>query len=309
MRIELPILDGIASICIGLILATVAVILAAETKSLLIGEPALPEVAQTILAAAGREPMIRSVNGVTTTQLGPNEVIASLNVGGCNAGACHGTPSGKGGFKLSLRGYDPSADFVQLTRDVLGRRTDSLDPEASLVMQKALGKIPHEGGQRFKADSIPAHMMRTWLNEGLRDDPADLPWKQNQVRADRIKEGWTGGKPDTAAAAELLATLRKGTSDEACEQVVELLNREVSPQSVWDALFADAGELLLRQPGIVSLHAVTSTNALHYGFQASGDDRTRRLLMLQNAAFLTMFRAAMDGRAERRALCRDRLSA
>ena len=50
--------------------------------------------------------------------------------------------------------------------------------------------------------------------------------------------------------------------------------------------------------GIVSLHAVTSTNALHYAFQASGDDRTRRLLLLQNAAFLPMFRAAMDGRGK-----------
>jgi hypothetical protein len=41
---------------------------------------------------------------------------------------------------------------------------------------------------------------------------------------------------------------------------------------------------------------VTSTNALHFAYQASGDDLTRRLLMLQNAAFLTMFRGAMDGR-------------
>ena len=56
--------------------------------------------------------------------------------------------------------------------------------------------------------------------------------------------------------------------------------------------------LLLRQPGIVALHAVTSTNALHYAYQASGDDRTRRLLMLQNAAFLTLFREAMGGRGK-----------
>src|SRR5262249_49141427 len=44
-----------------------------------------------------------------------NEFIAALNVGGCNAGACHGTPSGKGGFRLSLRGYDPPADYLTLT--------------------------------------------------------------------------------------------------------------------------------------------------------------------------------------------------
>src|SRR5262249_12604151 len=67
-----------------------------------------------------------------------HDMIAALNVGGCNAGACHGTPSGKNGFKLSLRGYDPPADYVQLTRDMLGRRTDRLDPEASLIRQKSL---------------------------------------------------------------------------------------------------------------------------------------------------------------------------
>ena len=72
----------------------------------------------------------------------------------------------------------------------------------------------------------------------------------------------------------------------------------VAPQSIWDALFTGAGELLLRQPGIVSLHAATSTNALHHAYQASGDDRTRRLLMLQNAAFLPMFRGAMGGRGK-----------
>ncbi|HZW32500.1 MAG TPA: twin-arginine translocation signal domain-containing protein [Isosphaeraceae bacterium] len=133
-------------------------------------------------------------------------------------------------------------------------------------------------------------------NPAQRDDPADRSWRHNQSRAARIKEGWYAGKPDSAASADLLTTLRKGSEDDACEQVVELLNRGVAPQSIWDALFDGAGELLLRQPGIVSLHAVTSTNALHYAYQASGDDLTRRLLMLQNAAFLTLFRGALGGR-------------
>jgi hypothetical protein len=135
-------------------------------------------------------------------------------------------------------------------------------------------------------------------NPAHRDDPADLPWKRNQERADRIKEDWTRGKPDASASADLLSTLHKGSADDACDQVVELLNRGVCPQSVWDACFAGAGELLLRQPGIVSLHAVTSTNALHFAFKASGDDRTRRLLMLQNAAFLPLFRSAMSSRGK-----------
>src|SRR6516162_8483500 len=135
-------------------------------------------------------------------------------------------------------------------------------------------------------------------NPARRDDPADRSWRHNQGRVARIKDDWTAGKPDAGAATDLLSTLRTGSDDDAGEQVVELLNRGVAPQSVWDALFDASGELLLRQPGIVSLHAVTSTNALHFAFQASGDDRTRRLLMLQNAAFLTLFRGAMVGRGK-----------
>src|SRR5262249_26553535 len=103
------------------------------------------------------------------------EVIASLNVGGCNQGACHGTPSGKNGFRLSLRGYDPATDYIQLTRDVFGRRTDKLNPLASLIMQKALGRIPHEGGTRFSADSTPATILTSWLVGGLQDDQPNLP--------------------------------------------------------------------------------------------------------------------------------------
>jgi hypothetical protein len=103
------------------------------------------------------------------------EFIAALNVGGCNAGACHGTPSGKNGFKLSLRGFDPAADFLQLTRDVQSRRTDRHNPEMSLVYQKALGRVPHDGSQRFPASSVPALALRDWIAEGLQDDAADLP--------------------------------------------------------------------------------------------------------------------------------------
>jgi hypothetical protein len=107
-----------------------------------------------------------------------HDMIAAMNVGGCNMGACHGTPSGKNGFRLSLRGYDPAADYLQLTHDVQGRRTDRLDPMASLILQKPLGRVPHEGGLRFAGDSIPAQIFKAWIEEGLRDDSPDLPQLQ-----------------------------------------------------------------------------------------------------------------------------------
>src|ERR671917_569443 len=62
-----------------------------------------------------------------------NDVTAVLSKAGCNAGACHGNKSGKGGFKLSLRGQDPDADFQALTRELFGRRVDTFAPDQSLI--------------------------------------------------------------------------------------------------------------------------------------------------------------------------------
>jgi len=56
----------------------------------------------------------------------------------------------------------------------------------------------------------------------------------------------------------------------------------------------------MRQPGIVGVHCVTSANALHFGYQASGNDETRRLLLLQATAFLAMFRKFMASRGKLR---------
>ncbi len=156
------------------------------------------------------------------------------------------------------------------------------------------------------AEPVLRSLAYALLNHSGEDNPAkhdyaaDRSWRHNEERSSRIKEDWSGGSPNPAASAELLATLRRGSDDEACDNVVDLLNKAAGPQSIWDALFDAAGELLLRQPGLVSLHAVTTTNALHFAFQASGDDHTRRMLMLQSAAFLPLFRAAMEGRGKLR---------
>ena len=74
-----PRLDGVASIAIGLVLAFTALLLARETKGLLIGEAAHPEVRDAIVSIASRDPGIRSANGVLTVQMGPNHVIAALS--------------------------------------------------------------------------------------------------------------------------------------------------------------------------------------------------------------------------------------
>ncbi len=141
-----------------------------------------------------------------------------------------------------------------------------------------------------------ALLMHEGTNPAQRDDEADRPFRRNLERVQQIRPEWRDGPLDRAATEELLQTLRTGSSDDASELVVTLLNRGVSPQSVWDALHVASGEYLMQQTGIVALHAVTTTNALRYAFETSGVDETRRLLMLQNAAFLPMFRQSMQSR-------------
>src|SRR5882762_166837 len=59
---------------------------------------------------------------------------------GCNAGSCHGSFQGKGGFRLSLFGYDPDKDFAAVTRDGLARRINPVDPDRSLLLLKSTGQ-------------------------------------------------------------------------------------------------------------------------------------------------------------------------
>lgn len=103
------------------------------------------------------------------------DVMAVLSKAGCNMGVCHGNRNGKGGFKLSLRGDDPRADFEVLTRDQLGRRANPVDPDRSLLLLKPTMQVPHEGGRRFKIDSPEYAVLRRWIAAGMPADRADQP--------------------------------------------------------------------------------------------------------------------------------------
>jgi hypothetical protein len=90
---------------------------------------------------------------------------------GCNAGSCHGSFQGKGGFRLSLFGYEPDKDYLAITRDNLGRRLSGNDPENSLLLLKATGQIEHGGGVRFLKRSWQYHLFKQWIEEGARWQP------------------------------------------------------------------------------------------------------------------------------------------
>lgn len=136
-------------------------------------------------------------------------------------------------------------------------------------------------------------------NPAASDLPADRPGRRNLELRNKLRPEWLAGKVSTDATREMLQTLRQGSAEDTSEKAVELVNRGIAPQSIWDALFDGAGELLMREPGIRSLHAVTCTNALHFEWQHCPDDATRRFLLLQGAAFLPLFRGAKEDKGTR----------
>jgi hypothetical protein len=89
---------------------------------------------------------------------------------GCNAGACHGAVKGQNGFRLTLFGADPGLDHLRLVREFGGRRLNSHDAGRSLLLLKATGQIPHEGGKRLEAGSPEYQLLHNWITAGAKLD-------------------------------------------------------------------------------------------------------------------------------------------
>ena len=104
-----------------------------------------------------------------------NEILASLTKSGCNMGACHGSPSGKGGFRLSLRGYDPNVDLVTLRGEYFNRRSNVLNPDESLLLRKPLMEVAHGGGRRLQHRDPTHQVLREWIAEGMKIEPEGAP--------------------------------------------------------------------------------------------------------------------------------------
>lgn len=104
-----------------------------------------------------------------------HDALPALSKQGCNAGACHGSPSGKGGFRLSLRAFDAKLDEYTLLNEEYGRRVNPLDSEKSLLLQKPLMKITHGGGMQMRTTDPAYHVLRDWISEGCKLDSTDAP--------------------------------------------------------------------------------------------------------------------------------------
>ncbi|MCA9040998.1 MAG: DUF1553 domain-containing protein [Planctomycetaceae bacterium] len=122
------------------------------------------------------------------------DVQSVLTKTGCNGGPCHGALAGKGGFRLSLRGYDSTTDYYNIVKQARGRRVELSDPGRSLFLAKPSGGIPHKGGLRFKTDSREYQILSEWVAAGANYDPAsEATMERLEILPERVtlKKGST----------------------------------------------------------------------------------------------------------------------
>ena len=152
------------------------------------------------------------------------------------------------------------------------------------------------------AEPILRSLAYALLNHVGESNPAksnhnvDEPWKQNFNLAKRLPQDWIQGETAEGTTSQIVTGFRGWKPLEAGKEIAELLNGQVSLQSVVDGIYLAGSELMMRQPGIISLHSLTTTNAIQYLANTVQDDSLRRRLILQNASFLPFFLQSMRDR-------------
>lgn len=133
-------------------------------------------------------------------------VVPILSKAGCNAGACHASQFGKGGFKLTVFGFDPNADYAQIVRDREGRRVDRIHPENSLLLLKPTLAVPHGGSKRLEAGSLDHQMLAAWLAGGAPGPDNKAP----TVASIRVLPRERVGEEGFAQQLQVMATYSDG---------------------------------------------------------------------------------------------------
>jgi hypothetical protein len=161
------------------------------------------------------------------------EIVPILTRAGCNQGACHGAQHGRGGFRLSLLGFDALFDYSQIVQSAEGRRVVLSDAERSILLQKPALLMEHGGGQRFKALSREYSYLKRWLEDGAPEPTAKDPevaslevWPARRIMVPGetqqllVKAHWTGGKAEDVTATAQFTTLNDAVAGVSADGLV-----------------------------------------------------------------------------------------
>ncbi|MEM0968749.1 MAG: DUF1549 domain-containing protein, partial [Verrucomicrobiota bacterium] len=151
-----------------------------------------------------------------------NPVLTRL---GCNMGTCHGAKDGKAGFKLSLRGYDTLYDVRAFGDDHAARRVNFASPDDSLMLLKATGAVPHQGGVLTDIDSDYYRTLRQWIADGAQVDMSS----QKVERIELFPKNPVAGLPGSRQQFRVVAHFPNGMSrDVTQEAFIDSGNSEVA---------------------------------------------------------------------------------
>jgi hypothetical protein len=186
------------------------------------------------------------------------EIVPILTKAGCNQGACHGAQHGRGGFKLSLLGFDSLFDHAQIVQSAEGRRVVVSDPERSILLQKPALLMEHGGGERFKVGSRDYRFLKRWLEDGAPEPSAKdpetgalevwpakrlmVPGEQQQIL---VKATWNDGRVEDVTATARFDTLNDGVAT-------------VSPSGLVTAKARGETHIMIRFSGQATVFQVTS---------------------------------------------------
>jgi len=153
------------------------------------------------------------------------DVMPVLSKAGCNMGTCHGSKDGKNGFKLSLRGYDPIYDVTAFSEELWSRRANVAEPTHSLMLLKASGSVPHEGGQVTVPGELYYETIKAWIANGAR-------LREDSPKVTRIEVFPRNPVVEVIGSKQqmrVLATYADGvTKDVTAESFIESGNTEVA---------------------------------------------------------------------------------
>ncbi len=145
-----------------------------------------------------------------------NEVMPLLTKAGCSSGGCHSKPEGQNNFKLSVFGYDPQLDFNEIVYDARGRRVFFAAPEESLLLLKATGSVPHEGGARFTRDSATYQKVLLWIQQGAPFDSSETP----RLKTIQVEPKFPTLTPGSSLPLKVTAAFSNGSTKDVTAQAL-----------------------------------------------------------------------------------------
>lgn len=175
---------------------------------------------------------------------------------GCNSGGCHGMVQGRGGFRLSLFGANPATDHDGLIHEFGGRRLNVLEPDSSLLLLKATGSAPHEGGRRTTVGSADYRLLHRWIAGGARLDDV----QKSAIKRMTVAPATRTAKPKDRFSLKATAEFVDGSKEDVTHLCFfEAQNREVANVDASgnvEVLGVGDTSVVVRYPGEVGIATV-----------------------------------------------------